>query len=694
MKRLLLLIFLLTPLTAVSSHHGWRIVEVFSNADGTLQFIEMFTSGSGESNMRADRVYALNKTTNVEQTYTFPQDLYTGATAGRSLLLATSGFEATYGIKPDYIIPDGFLTTTSGDVWYNAALAWNSLPTDGVTSYQTGGATGTGTPKNFGGETVTLKLPDTVKPTIGNVPAAQLVITSDAAVTKDDSRVTEYFDVVTCSDDTDSSPTLNIALPDSFASGSTTAVAITCTDDARNTAETSADVMVKPEGKSATQFLMTTSSSKNVTTLHVVNTATSAQSFTGNLYNEAGEQLGGKDVALHTGEIAAKAKLRLTATDIETLFGVDAWTGPAMLRVYGTDDFVLMAKLVSPSGLVSNTNCVRETRVLNIEPQASADRFFVRFINIGDTTITDIKGTLHNTAGAVIGSADQTFVASLAPKQATWKNAAEIEAIVGASWEGEALLEVPETENLKLLNLNLVNSETFFNFSCFESADSASVFLMTTSTSKNISLLHLVNTSDTTAQFKGTLYNGDGEQLGASGVALHDGSLASNARVILSAADLETRFGVTPWSGPAYLVVTGPAVFDLMIKLQSPSGLVSNTNCVRSDEVHNIEPPGSSDKTFVRFINTGTTEISGIKGTLYDRNGNQVGSADAEVIATLAPKQATWKSRDELASIFGVSTWEGEASLAVTGPDSLKLLNLNLVNNETFFNFSCYEAAQ
>ena len=45
--------------------------------------------------------------------------------------------------------------------------------------------------------------------------------------------------------------------------------------------------------------------------------------------------------------------------------------------------------------------------------------------------------------------------------------------------------------------------------------------------------------------------------------------------------DIETAFNIDPWSGPARLEVKGPGTFALMTKLTCPSGLVSNTNCVR-----------------------------------------------------------------------------------------------------------------
>jgi hypothetical protein len=609
-KMLFVLVLLfVAPFTSYASHHGWAPVEAFSNTDGTLQFVEMYTAGNNEGALTAAKLEASNLSTNAYNEFTFTN--ISSATAGKSLLIATSGFEAAFGITPDFIVPDGFLTVTAGDVWYNTALTWtNGLPTDGFTSFKTGGVTSPGTPRNFSGETVTLSEP-------------------------------------------------------------------------------------APSTTSATQFLMTTSTSANVTTLHLVNTAAESQSFTGTLYNGDGEQLGDADIALHTNPVTTKGRVRLTAIELEMLFGVDPWKGPALLEVTGADTFELMGKLVSPSGLVSNTNCVRDTRVLNIEGEDSPNNTFVRFINTSDSTISDITGTLYDLSGSVIGTANVNLRETLLPRQAVWINRKNFEDLVGETWQGEALLEVGDVAGLKLLNLNFVNGETFFNFSCFESSGTSSgVYLMTTSTSANISSLHVVNTATTAQSFSGTLYHPDSTQLGEANQALHEGVIAPKGRVILTAENLESIFEISPWKGPALLDVSGAQEFELMIKLQSPSGLISNTNCIRRDEVHNIEGFDSPDMTFVRFINTGNDTMGNITGTLYDTNGQMLGAADTLLLESLAPKEATWLNRNQLSSKFDDVTWNGEALLSVNGTDDLRLLNLNFANSETFFNFSCYQASQ
>ncbi len=65
-----------------------------------------------------------------------------------------------------------------------------------------------------------------------------------------------------------------------------------------------------------------------------------------------------------------------------------------------------------------------------------------------------------------------------------------------------------------------------------------------------------------------------------------------------------------------------------------------------------------------------------------------------QYINELPAKAHVWLNRNQLSGLIG-DTWNGTASLKIDNADSnLRLLNLNFINNETFFNFSCYETGQ
>ena len=216
---------------------------------------------------------------------------------------------------------------------------------------------------------------------------------------------------------------------------------------------------------------------------------------------------------------------------------------------------------------------------------------------------------------------------------------------------------------------------------------------MTASTSPNLSEVHIINTSDAALSFTGTLFHKSGRQLGASNVALHQGLIEPQGRLVLLSTDLEQRFNELPWTGPAMLDVRSTNQFEVMIKL-SRSGRVTNTNCVRTSSVQNVGGTDGPDVTYVRFINDGVTALANIRGTLYDTNGNPVGQQDVQFFDSLGPREAVFLGRDSISNIVG-DTWTGAASLVLSDAyENLKLMNLNFVNDETFFNFSCYESGK
>jgi hypothetical protein len=441
---------------------------------------------------------------------------------------------------------------------------------------------------------------------------------------------------------------------------------------------------------SATQFMQTTSTSRNIARLHLVNTSDVTQQFTGTLFNLEGARLGPAHQSLGA-SVPPRGRLILDSGQLETIFGLAPWRGPAMLEVIGTGSFVAMSKLVSPSGLVSNSNCVREDRVLNIEGTDSDNTTFVRLINTLDNGLGRIRGTLYDRDGAVLGTPNVELLSGMAPKEMVWLNRARLETLFDTTWEGEALLEVTEYDGLKLLNLNFVNNETFFNFSCFEQGSAeipGRAYLQTSTLGSNISDTHIVNTGDAEQRFTATLYNKSGEQLGEADQVI--GTAAARGRIIVSSADLERIFNISPWQAPAMLEVKGTGNFELMTKQTSASGLVSNVNCVRQDQVHNIEGFDSPDVTYIRFINTSSEPVADIRGTLFDSAGDGIGPAN-QVLMTLQPREQRFLSRDQLAALFDDATWNGEAMLQVDASSPVQLLNLNYINSETFFNFSCYE---
>jgi Ca2+-binding RTX toxin-like protein len=141
------------------SFHLFHVTELFTNATGTIQFVELVGESGGQNFLGNHTIEDLA----TGQVFTFPADLPTNiSTAGASVLLGTQGFADLGLVTPDYIIPDNFLSLTDAPSAVNFAegadiFDYSSLPTDGTLSLHRTGETDTGVfliigPANFLGD--------------------------------------------------------------------------------------------------------------------------------------------------------------------------------------------------------------------------------------------------------------------------------------------------------------------------------------------------------------------------------------------------------------------------------------------------------------------------------------------------------------------------------------------------------------
>jgi hypothetical protein len=157
--------FLLTSASlAQAAFHLWQISEVYSNASGSVQFVELFTDQSSQQFVNATS-FSSNA-----NTYSFPAQLPSDS-ANKHFLIATPGYAALAGVPaPDFILPaNNFFSTTADTLTLNGAtfpsltFTAGQLPTDGVNSIDRaylGSATpppafttGPNSPTNFAGTT-------------------------------------------------------------------------------------------------------------------------------------------------------------------------------------------------------------------------------------------------------------------------------------------------------------------------------------------------------------------------------------------------------------------------------------------------------------------------------------------------------------------------------------------------------------
>lgn len=162
MRRLLsrLLICLIPALAAppaAAAFHLFTINELYSNADGTVQFLELTALAGNQQFVSGHRLTSTSPT-GVTNSFTVPANL-PGDTSGHRMLFGTQGFAALGVVTPDYIVPDGFFFTGGGTVnWGEGSDIWShpAVPTNGTLSLNRDGSTATNSPRNFAGATGTV----------------------------------------------------------------------------------------------------------------------------------------------------------------------------------------------------------------------------------------------------------------------------------------------------------------------------------------------------------------------------------------------------------------------------------------------------------------------------------------------------------------------------------------------------------
>jgi hypothetical protein len=144
---------------AEATFHFFRVDQVFSNADGTVQYVVMRESANanGEQFWAGQALRTTNNAGLAKQ-FPFPANLPSGNTASRSVLIATPAFAALGIVTPDYTMPERFVPTDGGTLNFANVdqITLPPLPTDGVTAVNRNGATVAATPRNFADATATM----------------------------------------------------------------------------------------------------------------------------------------------------------------------------------------------------------------------------------------------------------------------------------------------------------------------------------------------------------------------------------------------------------------------------------------------------------------------------------------------------------------------------------------------------------
>jgi hypothetical protein len=161
MKRLLvpllgLVAFAAAPAPSLApGSHTWDFTEVFSDASGTVQFMELreCCGNTNETGLPGHTV------TSNASSLVIPGPALTPPTSNKHYLIATAAFAALPGAPtPDLIMPANFLSSGGDTLAYLPWDTWTfgALPTDGITSLQRNGSTGPNNPTNYAGTSGTI----------------------------------------------------------------------------------------------------------------------------------------------------------------------------------------------------------------------------------------------------------------------------------------------------------------------------------------------------------------------------------------------------------------------------------------------------------------------------------------------------------------------------------------------------------
>ena len=153
----------LTGATAPAFFHLWRFTEFFSNADGTVQFIELQSSGPSETQANG----AVFSSASTGKSITLTTNL-SGSTSNKRLLLATAGFASLPGaVPPDFPtipLPANFFNPAGDTVslFHHQPIdskTFSSVPTDGVMSrVYPSNTLAINSPTNFAGQSGSVNL--------------------------------------------------------------------------------------------------------------------------------------------------------------------------------------------------------------------------------------------------------------------------------------------------------------------------------------------------------------------------------------------------------------------------------------------------------------------------------------------------------------------------------------------------------
>jgi len=143
---------------ASAAFHLFRIEQIYSNADGTVQFIVLHESTFSNFENQWTGQSLTSTGAGPQRTYVFPNGLGSTQTSNKRALVATEGFAALGLVTPDYVVPNGFLQIPNGTVNFAGVsqVTYTGLPTDGKNAMNATGGVIQNVATNFAGHSASV----------------------------------------------------------------------------------------------------------------------------------------------------------------------------------------------------------------------------------------------------------------------------------------------------------------------------------------------------------------------------------------------------------------------------------------------------------------------------------------------------------------------------------------------------------
>jgi hypothetical protein len=146
---------------AQAAFHLWNIREIYTDASGSLQFIEFFCNSGSQQFVGGQQITVTPTGGGTAHTFTLPSNL-PGDTLNHAFLIATTAADAAGAPTPDFVLPANFLFAGGGTISFfgQNSGTYTALPTDGVLSRTWGDGNAVNSPQNFAGQAGVVAVPE------------------------------------------------------------------------------------------------------------------------------------------------------------------------------------------------------------------------------------------------------------------------------------------------------------------------------------------------------------------------------------------------------------------------------------------------------------------------------------------------------------------------------------------------------